>query len=174
MNKTFKAVTASVILAYFTLASIFAANLSETMPAGGLTNLFGAQSPAQTNRGGGITQITIANPNTSPLNLRLIDSGTTNIVYTNAAVNGVTRSVVTWTNTYTDPLGATVTNIYTAVTNNAVTIAAATNSLRTINFWTVASNTTFIVTYANPNIFNLGLVITNSAACTISVDYNPF
>lgn len=174
MNKTFKATVALVVVAYFTLANLFSANLSVTMPAGGLTNLFLAQSPAQTNRGGGITMITIANPNTAPMNIRLIDSGSTNIVYTNNLVNAVTRSVVTWTNTYTDPLGATVTNIYTAVTNNATTIAAGSYSLRTINFWTVPSNSTFTATYANPNIFNLGLVITNAAACTISVDYNPF
>lgn len=174
MKKTFKSVAAMVVLAYFTLASVFGSNLSFTGTVATNVNLFLSQSPAQATRAGGITLLTIANPNTSAVAVRLFDSPTTNISFVAAAYTNITRSVVSITNIYTDPLGASVTNIYNGVTNTQSTVAQATVGYRTIGFFNVSSNSTYSIPYSSPDIFNLGLTITNNGGITISVDYLPF
>lgn len=174
MKKTIKSVAAMVVLAYFTLATVFGSNISFTGNVATNVNLFLSQSPAQATRAGGITLLTIANSTTAAVAVRLFDSPTTNITFVTVPYTNITRSVVSITNIYTDPLGALVTNIYNGVTNTQATVAQATNSYRTIGFFNVSSNSTYSIPYASPDIFNLGLTLTNNGALTISVDYLPF
>lgn len=174
-NSYLKQIAAGVMIALTLCMSAMAASITYS-PSGAATNTV-FSGTANTNRAGAISQIVIANASpTATVVVRLIDAPATTLTYTNAggAWTNHVRSIISFTNVYTDILGNSVTNIYQTVTNTVSAALAATNSYRTIGTWTVSSNSTVTIPYSTPNVFGLGILATNNGAASITISYLQF
>lgn len=111
----------------------------------------------------------------SAATIRLFDAPSTALTYSVGAYTNYTPTVYTNTTAnYTDILGNAVTNSYKYITNIATTVNAATPSFRTIGVYVIPANETVTINYDTVNPFTLGVLATNNAACTITLQYQPW
>lgn len=144
------------------------------LPAFGASVTYNA-SAASTNNivalSGTITSIVLSGAGAASVKVQLFDAPTNTLTYVIGAYTNYTPTVVSQTNVFSTPLDTTVTNIQTIVTNVPATVAQSTNNFRVIGSYTVPTNEVVTINYDTPNSFFRGILVTNSAAVTITVNY---
>lgn len=120
-----------------------------------------------------IASVTIQNATGVTDTVRLIDAPSTSLTYTRGSFTVPTSYTTNYVSTYTN-----INGVVTSVTNSALftlntTVAATTNSYRTINLFTVPANTTVTWTPVNGAYTVYGLLVTNNAVSTMTTSYAP-
>jgi len=104
----------------------------------------------------------------------LFDWQNASLQYTNGSWTNYVSTYQSCTNTWVDILGNTNSTVYNCVTNVATVVNAATNLPPLITYAVGATNSTVSLGSAEtPFIATRGLMITNTGAGTISIDYYP-
>lgn len=163
MKKFFYSLLASLVLA----VPAMAATKTVVFSATSTTNLFVPTNSMI------ITAIRISGVAGS-VGFALFDWQNTSLQYTNGSWTNYVSTYQICTNTWVDILGNTNSTVYNCVTNIATVVAAATNLPPLITYAVGATNTTVTLGSTDtPFIATRGLMITNTGAGTISVDYYP-
>jgi hypothetical protein len=157
-----KMVLAILTVALFASMPVVAATVT-TSPTVAATNNILATA-------GGITSIVLSGT-TNTVKVQLFDASTNTLTYVIGAYTNYVGNVFTNTVTYTDILGASVTNSYRFLTNVASTVAQSTNTFATLGAFSIPSGETVTVNYDNANPFFRGILVTNSAQVNVTVNY---
>jgi hypothetical protein len=122
----------------------------------------------------GIHALTLANTSTNTIQVFLVDTPTafhTNVV---GAYTNYTLWATNFTNTVIASSGVTNSYIYTNVMRSLTnTVAAAMYNYTVVGSFAIPAGETLYVPYAAPLNTYFGLCVTNSDACTYTINYSP-
>lgn len=119
-----------------------------------------------------IRSITVANGTGGNVTNRWYDSGTNSLTWTNAPVSYFTQFVSNKVDTITNFAGVVQLTTNTYLFTVSQTTGGSTNSFPLLTTYIVAANTTATWTPSSTLILNKGLMVTNNAAVTLSIDYS--
>lgn len=122
---------------------------------------------------GNITSLVLSGTTNTVL-VKLFDASTNTLTYVIGAYTNYTVNVYTNTQTWTDILGASVTNSYKFWTNVPSTVAQSTNNFRILGTFSVPSGETVTINYDAAHPFWRGVTVTNSGQVNITVNYLPW
>ena len=121
-----------------------------------------------------ITSITVANTSGGAVSIRFIDAPSTSLTFSLGAYTNVTTANTPVTNSYTGFTGITVTTTNTQLVSTTNSVASSTPNFRSAFFMVAPdAQTTTFTPPAGTMILPQGLLITNSAAATITINYQP-
>lgn len=176
MNKTmknissFKQIVSATLVALMLTWGIAGFSASVTIaPAGPTTNSI-VTGP------GLITQVSCTATAGVAVAWSLYDAPGLSLTNYTAQYTNYVPTVYTNITTYTDILGNTVSNSYYYITNIATTVGSAgkvTNSYRLIGVFVAPASSTITIPYDTANPFIFGLMASNSAGGTFTVNYQP-
>lgn len=153
------------LLAVFSLLlNVNAASSSTAIAAAGTNNILAGPVQAY--------QLMFANASGSAVTVKLLDAPSTAQTYTAGAYTLISRTgptnVVT---TFTNFFGVVQTYTNYAITTVTNSVGASTNSFPVIGTFVIPANSTTFYTPESTLKINNGLLVTNQAAITVTVDY---
>ena len=119
-----------------------------------------------------IRSITVANGTGGNVTNRWYDAGTNSLTWTNASISYSTVFVSNKVDTITNFAGVVQLTTNTYQFTVSASSGGSTNSFPLITTYIVAANTTATWEPSSTLILNRGLMVTNNAAVTLSVDYS--
>ncbi len=170
MKKLIKKLKAPVVtlmcLLMLAIQPGFAASVTYVASAASTNNILASA--------GAITSVVLNGAGATSVKVSLFDAPTNTLTYVIGAYTNYTPTIYNVTNVYSAPFDTTVTNIATVLSNVPSSVAQATNTYRTVASYSVPTNDTVTITYDTIVPFNRGLLVTNSQAVTITVNYLPY
>lgn len=110
---------------------------------------------------------------TGATTVAFFDAPSTGFTWTNAAYTSYSTVLSNMTYITTNYTGVKVTNTAYATVTTATTTAASTNNYLKVYTFVIPANETLVVPFANGLFLNQGLLVTNNATMSLSVEYAP-